>query len=226
MESAGAPGWGGEYVLYGVATRYVFEVVEIVRRRGERIAGYIHNINTHPVPEGLSPVLEVSAIDPAWFDRGLIVPLIVPGYRKALELESRSLGFGCYPVLIDPSAVIASTSTFGIGTHVNAASVVGANSHFGRFVLINRSVSIGHDADVDDFVTFGPGCIVSGSCRIEAGVFIGAGAVVAPEVTIGRNVTVGAGAVVLKDVPDHSVVVGNPGTVIRTDSPGYHGASV
>jgi len=215
-----------KYLLFGVASPYVFEVIESAKRAHIEIAGFIHNQPHIEVPEGLSPVFNLEQLDS--FNRGIpvIIPLITPGYRKKVETQVYKLGFKTFGNLIDPTAIMATSSQWQEGFQVNAGVVIGANCTFGRQVQVNRSTSIGHDVTTGDFVSFGPASVICGTCKIGAGTFIGAAAVVLPEVTIGKNCIIGAGSVVTADVPDYTLVVGNPAKVVKTKIKGYNDVSV
>jgi UDP-3-O-[3-hydroxymyristoyl] glucosamine N-acyltransferase len=89
--------------------------------------------------------------------------------------------------MIDPTAVIAASATFGAGCYVGPASVVSPGSAAGVGCLVNRSCSLGHHTTLGDYVTTGPGIVVAGSCRIEDGAFLGAGCVLAPELRVGES---------------------------------------
>ena len=162
-------------VLYGIGSSYVHEMMEVALRARVEVVAYIDNMQPPGNFPNLHPVLKPRQCDAATKKLPAIIPLVTPGHRKAVAIEMVQLGFSEKAVLIDPSAVIASTTEFGDGFQVNAGVVIGAQSLFGKQVLVNRSVSIGHDAEVEDFVSFGPGCLLCGSCHIETGAFIGGG---------------------------------------------------
>lgn len=214
------------YILYGVGTPYVHEVAESVRRAGGSITALVANLPDVPVPEDLGPVVGVDGIRTEWLELPVVLPLITPGHRKALEGETRELGFRRLARVIDPTSVIADSAALDEGVLVNAGSVIGANCRAGRLALVNRSASVGHDVTLEEYVSLGPGCVLCGSIVMERGAFVGAGAILLPGVRVGANSIVGAGAVVTEDIPARSVVVGNPGRVVREDIAGYNDVSV
>ena len=75
-------------------------------------------------PEDLGPVLSREECSGEIFEVPVHFPLVTPGHRKKLLEESRQTGFHEVASVIDPTAVVASTSSIGAGTHVNAAAVV------------------------------------------------------------------------------------------------------
>lgn len=225
------PGW----IIYACRTSFAVEVAEVVWRRGEDVALLVDNLDAgadlppaaeEPAGEIAAPILRPAELSPEQRAMRAVVPLITPGHRFAVEAEARALGLTSFPALVDPTAVVARTTTVGQGSVVNAAAVLAAATTIGRFVHVNRSASVGHHNVVEDYATLGPGCLLAGQVRIGRGAFVGAGAVCAPEVEVGPDAIVGAGAVVVHDVPAEAVVVGNPARVIRAGAGGYGGVSV
>ena len=225
------PGW----IIYACRTSFAVEVAEVIWRRGGEVALLVDNLEAggeaavaaeDPAGEIGAPVLSPAELLPEQRRLSAVVPLITPGHRFAVEAEARALGLTSFPPLVDPTAVVARTTTIGEGSVVNAAAVLGAATTIGRFVHVNRSASTGHHDLVEDYATLGPGCLLAGQVRIGRGAFVGAGAVCAPEVRVGPDAIVGAGAVVVDDVPAEAVVVGNPARVIREGGGGYGGVSV
>lgn len=215
------PGW----MIYACRTDYTADVLEIIGRRGERAEALVDNLDD-VVPTDDPRVIRAAELSEAMLVLATVIPLITPGHRHLVASEATSRGIVWFPALVDPTSVVAASSTIGEGTVVNAAAVLAAEVSAGRFVHINRSASVGHHSVLEDFSTLGPACVLAGRVRVRSGAFIGAGAVCAPTVTIGANAVVGAGAVVVRDVPDGAVVVGNPARVIREDDLGYGGARV
>jgi len=213
-------------LFYGVGSSYVYESIEIARRAGIIVAGYIHNQPDQPAPVDLSPLYMPDHLERCDHALPVIIPLITPGYRKKVVEELQVRGFGVQGDLIDPTAILAGTVTWQDGFQVNAGVVVGVRCRFGRQVLINRSVSIGHDVTTGDFVTFGPAAVVCGTCTIGSGTFIGTNATILPKVNIGSNSIIAGGAVIRKDVPDRVMVAGNPARIIKTDIQGYNNCPV
>lgn len=218
-----APSW----LLYACRTDYAAEVREILLRSGVGSVVLVDNVGEGDDATALLPgAVAPGQLSPAELALPAAVPLITPGHRHAVVAEALALGVVTFPTLVDPTAVVASTSTLGEGTVVNAGTVVAAETDLGRFVHVNRSASVGHHNVLEDYVTIGPGCILAGRVHLGAGAFVGAGAARAPQVSVGANSVVGAGAVVIADVPDGAVVVGNPARVIRTGGTGYGGVAV
>jgi sugar O-acyltransferase (sialic acid O-acetyltransferase NeuD family) len=215
------------WILFACRSAYSAEVAEIIWRRGEQVEAMVDNMGEPVLLQ--SDIAKVISVDEAAHlirANRCAVPLITPGFRFSAVLELRSLGATRFGSIIDPTSVIARSTSIGSGSIVNALSVVGANSLLGEFVHVNRSASIGHDAHIEDFTTIGPGSILAGHVTVRSGAFVGAGAICSPGITIGANSVVGAGAVITRDVPDLAVVVGNPARVMRSGEFGHGHASV
>jgi sugar O-acyltransferase (sialic acid O-acetyltransferase NeuD family) len=215
-----------DWLIFAHRTPYAAEVAEIIWRCGQEVRVLVDNLDDGPLPSELGTVVAPDDLDADLVGLATVIPQLTPGHRRTIEHQARELGITRFPVLVDPTAVVARRSTLGEGTVVNAAAVVGATSTLGRFVHVNRSASVGHDAVIADYATIGPACALAGHVTLGPGAFVGAGAVLAPKVTIGANAVVGAGAVVVRDVPAGAVVVGNPATILRQGDAGYGGVSV
>jgi hypothetical protein len=212
-------------VVYGVGSTYVHEVDETLRRLQYHVHGYVSNLADGYEPD-LAPLVRSGDMPPSWTHLPVLLPLVTPGYRQALEHEVLALGFTTLATVIDPTSVLASTVAVDAGVLVNAGCVVGANASLKRLVLLNRSVSVGHHVTVQDYATLGPGCTLCAFVTVGQGAFVGAGSVINPHISVGANAVIGSGAVVTRDVPANTVVVGNPARVVREGNPGYNGVSV
>ena len=212
--------------MYGIGSAYVYELDETIRRLSWKVRGYVANLPCGQRPTDLEPLLDVADMPAEWLESPVVFPLVTPGHRAAIAAEAGGLGFTAFPILIDPTSVVALRSSVGEGTFVNAGSVIGARSSLGRFVSVNRSASVGHDAILADYASLGPGCVLCGGCTVDEGAFVGAGATLLPGVTVGRNAVVGAGSVVVADVPPHTLVVGNPARVVKDGIAGHNGVGV
>jgi sugar O-acyltransferase (sialic acid O-acetyltransferase NeuD family) len=215
-----------ECLLLGVGSPYVYEVHESLLRDSWSVRAFIDNQNKGEGPRDLGPVCNLNETPGDWLGLPVLIPMLTPGFKKAIHAQAIEAGFAAFPAHVDPTAIIASSAQLAEGVLINAAATIGAKSQLGPFVILNRSASIGHDAVVESFATLGPGCILCGSTRIGRGAFIGAGAVITPKTRVGANCIVGAGAVVVRDLDDNCVAVGNPARIIKTGVAGYHDVSV
>lgn len=192
--------------IYGVGSTYAWDVVEVAWRCGLDVTCVDNRGGADDRLPGLTDDVDVD--DP--FVLGMSSSL----HRAAGAHGAHGDGHLNPTTLVDPSAVVASTSTLAHGTVVNAGVVIGPHTTVGCHVNLNRSVSIGNVNTVGFAAAFGPGALTADDVHVGAAAFIGAGAVVLPGVRIGRRATVGAGAVVSRDVADFEVVVGNPSSVM------------
>ncbi len=195
--------------VFAVGSPYAWDVVESARRSGvEPVC-----LDNHGGADARLPGLATEP-DPT---RPFVLGLSSGVHRVAGAQAAAAAGFGSPTTLIDPSAVLASTSIPAHGAYANAGVVVASHSEVGCHVNLNRSASIGHDNVIGFGASIGPGAVTTGGVQVGTGAFVGAGATVLPGVAIGRRAIVGAGAVVTKDVPAGAVVAGNPARVVRLE---------
>jgi sugar O-acyltransferase (sialic acid O-acetyltransferase NeuD family) len=203
-------------VLFGVGSSLVVEYEETCKRLGCSVVAGVRN---RPGPTYLSDrakVIDVGAIPAAVKRTPCACPIFTPRHRFVAHEEALAAGFRFAAALIDPTAIVASSSTIGAGSFLNAGCIVGAAAIVAEHVVINRGACIGHHVEIAAFASLGPGVVVGGHVTIGSGAMIGAGAVLLPSVHIGAHAIVGAGAVVVADVPAHAKVLGNPARITET----------
>lgn len=206
-------------VVYAVATPYAWEVVETALRRGLQVRCVDNHGSADPALPGLRPgeadLGDLGPLEQQPFVLGVASPAARAGAARAALAAALT-----HPVpLVDPTAVLASSTVVGHGAYVNAGAVLGAHTTLGCHAHVNRSASVGHHSRIGTFAHVGPGAILAGGVTVGAGAFVGAGSTVLPERTIGAGAIVGAGAVVTKDVAPGDVVLGNPSRVARVAGP-------
>ena len=121
------------------------------------------------------------------------------------------------PVLIHPSAVIASDVQIGKGSVVMAGAVVNPGAKIGCGVIVNTAGSVDHDCMIGDYVHVSVGAHLCGTVRVGDRTWIGAGATVSNNVTICGNCMIGAGAVVIKSIDVPGTYVGVPAEIINRE---------
>jgi hypothetical protein len=213
-------------VIYGIGSPVVADVAETCARLRLSVAAWISNVDGPVFAPAEATVTAASAIPAALFDLAFLVPLFTPGHRHSALLQAQSKGFSSFATLIDPTAVVASSTAVGAGSYVNSLANIGAAGQVGNFVFVNRGASVGHHAAIDELVSLGPACVIAGGVRIGRGAVVGAGAIILPDLEIGANAVVGAGATVTRDVLPGTMVIGNPARVIRSEISGYQGVGV
>jgi sugar O-acyltransferase (sialic acid O-acetyltransferase NeuD family) len=216
---------GESCVFFGVDSDFSVDMFESATRVGVEIKGLVAigqplwDVFGHQPhqPDAIPPLL-------------LSVPFIVtrnnPAIRKKYFIHATELGFRDLVSLIDPTAVVPPSTTFGAGCYVNAGGVLGGQCTLGHAVFINRAASLGHQSILDDYVSIGPGATLASRVRVGAGAMIGAGATIAPGIVVGSNSVITLGAVVHKDVAPNTVVAGNPARTVKTGIAGYRDQGV
>ena len=124
-----------------------------------------------------------------------------------------------FPVLVDPTAVVAADAQLQPGVVVMAHAHVGAGCRLEQGVLVNTMASIDHDSVMGAFASLAPGAITGGCVEIGDRSFLGLGARVIHDIRIGADTVVGAGALVLKNLPGGVVSHGSPAHVKRSRQP-------
>jgi sugar O-acyltransferase (sialic acid O-acetyltransferase NeuD family) len=194
--------------LFGAASDYVLELVETCTRLGQ---DYVEIFNLDSA-DSLNETTRQTKLSNSM---SVMVAQAYPQSRAEAVGKAIEMGAQRFINLVDPTAVVAKSVSFGCGSYINSAVVIGSKSQIGCHVNLNRAAVLGHHVVLEDFVAVGPGAILCGGSHVGTGSFIAAGAVVLPKVKIGENSTIGAGAVVTKDVPASSVVFGNPARFIK-----------
>lgn len=128
--------------------------------------------------------------------------------RKAYE-KAKKLGF-MFPMIIDPTAIVAYSARIGRGVFIGKNAVVNADVVIDDMAIINTGAIIEHDCYVGEFSHVAVGAIICGGVQIEKDVFVGANAVVIQGKRIGNGSIIGAGAVVNKDIASECVAYGVP----------------
>lgn len=210
-----------QVVLFGIGSPIVVEYAETCRRLGWSIFAAIRNRDGEVYFEDRSKIVDSAALDSTVTAFPCLCPLFSPPNRALATREARILGFRFDIAMIDPHAIIATTTCVGAGSFVNAGCVLGAGSSISSHALINRGASIGHHVAIGECVSVGPGAIVGGLVTIDRGAMIGAGAILLPKIKVGAFAVVGAGAVVTRDVLPRTKVVGNPARAIATNLPDF-----
>ena len=122
--------------------------LDIVERQGRyHIAGFVGTEEDRGFTYRGYRMLGVDSDLPAFFARGIRHAFISLGYlgrgrtRDALAARLGTIGFRM-PVLIDPTAVVASDATLGGGTLVGKGVVVNAAATVGRCVILNTGAVV------------------------------------------------------------------------------------
>jgi sugar O-acyltransferase (sialic acid O-acetyltransferase NeuD family) len=204
----------------------IVDIEESCVRLGLDIVAIVKNVEGPDYALSRERVVTADDLDPDLKLCPYVTPFFTPANRLAAHNDAVARGFTREATIIDPAAVVASSTTIGPGSYVNCGAVIGAAARIGAFVFINRSANLGHHVEIDDFASIGPGVTICGGARLQRGAVVGAGAIVLENVEIGRNAVVGAGAVVRESVADHCLVAGNPARIIDPAYAGFRNLSV
>lgn len=136
-----------------------------------------------------------------YFDRGIHNVVICLGYlgkgdiRERLYRKIKDIGYE-FPVISDPSAIIAESALIGEGTFIGKGAIVNAEANIGKMCIVNTMSLVEHECEVDDFVHIAVGAIVCGQVKIGKSAFLGANSTVIQCRTISPNQVVPAGETV------------------------------
>lgn len=213
-------------VLYGSTSSIIVDVEETCARLGLTIAAIVKNVAGDDFALSGAPIMAPADVPASLTSLPFAVPIFGPAHRRHASEDARRRGFERAATLVDPTAMVAASTSIGPGSYVNCGVAIGGAGRIGAFVFVNRSASIGHHADIADFVSIGPGAHIAGGVRLGRGTVVSTGAIILPRIAIGSNSVIGAGSVVTEPVPDCCLVVGNPGRVVATDYAGYQNMSV
>lgn len=129
--------------------------------------------------------------------------------RRAVFEAARVRGF-YFPMLVHPSAILASDVRLSDGTQVLAGAILQAGVRVAENALLNTGCIVDHDCEIGSHAHLAPRVTLSGGVRIGVGAHLGTAATVIQGVTIGAGAIVAAGAVVIRDVAPGSRVLGVP----------------
>lgn len=132
--------------------------------------------------------------------------------RNLIYAQLTKIGY-ILPVIIDPSAQIASDVVINAGTFVGKNAVVNSNTTVEEACIINTGAIIEHDVRIGFNTHVAAGAVICGMCQVGKNCLVGANATVIQQVKIGSHSIVGAGAVLLHDVDANSTVYGNPARI-------------
>ena len=134
--------------------------------------------------------------------------------RRKLYHRIKNLGFQI-PIIIDPTAIIASEVQVEEGVFIGKRAVVNSGSKIGNNAIINTGAIVEHNCCIGEFSHISPGTTICGHVRIGNDTHIGSGSVVRQQITIGDSALIGAGSVVVKDISGHVKAYGNPCKVVE-----------
>lgn len=135
--------------------------------------------------------------------------------REKLYSLLTETGFNL-PVIIDPSAIVASDTSILEGTFIGKRAVVNSGTIIDKCAIINTGAIIEHDCTIGKFVHISPAATVCGVVNVGDYSHVGAGSTIRQQITIGERALIGAGSVVVDDIPSGVIAFGNPCKVKKT----------
>jgi carbonic anhydrase/acetyltransferase-like protein (isoleucine patch superfamily) len=195
-------------IILGVRSPMVVEYEESCRRATIEISACV-SVSGTPRCAAVEKVVDLADFEPCATDAEFLPCAFSPTRREELFELGCFLGLKPAEALVDPTAIVASTTRIGEASYVNAGVVIGAMSLLGSGILINRASNLGHHTFISDFVSIGPGVTLAGNIRVGRGAMVGAGSVIYPNLKVGAGAFISAGSVVRRDVPDNVLVAGN-----------------
>lgn len=160
-------------VGYGGHAKSVADCIE--RSKKFRIVGYTDKKEQ----QSSYTYLGTDAVWESCFEQGLENVAIGIGYlgkgnlREKLFSSLKAIGFH-FPVIADPSAIIAKSAQIGEGTFVGKKAVINAEAVIGKMCIINTSAIVEHECRIKDFSHIAVGTILCGQVEIGEATFIGA----------------------------------------------------
>ena len=94
-----------------------------------------------------------------------------------------------FPVIIDPSAVVAPTAEMRHGVFIGQQAVVSVGAELGKFAIVCSRAGVGHDTKLGDFAMLRPAATLLGHMSVGARAYIAAGVVVRHDVGEGETLS-------------------------------------
>ena len=214
-----------ERLLIVGASGHAHAVLALLRRLGtHRVMGLIDDTRpagglVHGLPV-LGGVADLPQLCAAYGFDQVVIAIGDNGRRQQISDQlRRRLPQLRWPVLVDPTAVVAEPARLGEGTVILPLAHVGPGARLGPGCLLNTRSSLDHDGQMEPFSSLAPGVHCGGRVQIGERAAVGLGASVVQHVRVGADTVVGAGAVVLDSLPPQVVAHGVPARVVRSRSP-------
>lgn len=188
-------------------------VVDAIESKGEyEIAGFLDHVTHKNFEYRGYKVIGCDGDLQELFDSGIRYAFVCVGFlgkgtvRNRLYKCLKEIGF-TIPIIIDPSAVLASDVRIGEGSFVGKRAVINANAFVGRMTIINTGAIIEHDCVIADFCHIAIAGVICGMVQLKENVFVGANATVIQGLCVGENAVIGAGSIVVKDIRENTKFV-------------------
>ena len=193
-----------EIVLIGGGGHALSVADAIISGKSYKIAGYTDVSDTHIPLRYLGTDDMLGSL----YKKGVLNAAICIGYlgtsdvREILYKKVKDIGFN-FPVIKDPSAVIADGAVIGDGTFIGKNVVVNVDAFIGKMCIINTGAIIEHGCYVGDFAHIAVGAVLCGRVTVERAAFVGANATIIQGRKVLEHQIVGAG-VTLRSIMSES----------------------
>lgn len=127
--------------------------------------------------------------------------------RNLLYKKVKNLGYKL-PIIIDPSAVVASDAEIGEGTFIGKGCIVNSAVRVGKMCIINTGAIVEHDNQIGNYSHISVNTTLCGNVTVGENTFIGANATIIQGKKIDSGSIVGAGSIVLRDTSQNEKVYG------------------
>lgn len=115
--------------------------------------------------------------------------------RNRLAEKLQEIGF-LFPVIVDPTAIVAETAEIGEGTFVGKRAVVNVDVRIGKHCIINSCSLIEHDCHIGDFTHIAVSACVCGGVNVGRECLVGANATIIQGMAVSDYNIIPAGAVI------------------------------
>ncbi|MEY8509748.1 acetyltransferase [Lachnospiraceae bacterium 42-17] len=141
-----------------------------------------------------------------YFEKGVKYAFITLGFlggasniRTLLYEKLKNIGYKL-PVIIDPSAIIASDVKIGEGSFIGKGCIVNSAAHVEEMCIINTGAVIEHDNEIGSYSHISVNSTLCGNVTVGSYTFIGANATIIQGKNIGSKSIIGAGSIILRDI--------------------------
>ncbi len=204
-------------IIYGAGGfgREVAWMVERIncRRQEWNLLGFVDDVKTELHGKKLNglPVLGGKA----WFAANqeeiyVTCPVGSSKGRRSMYEHLAQYANVKWATLIDPTAIVGTTSSIGSGSIVCCGARITVNSKIGMGVVINIGSTVGHNSQLGEFTTLYVNSIVSGTVEIGENTEIGSGAFIREYLKVCRDVVIAPLTSVLSDISVPGTYAGNP----------------
>lgn len=137
-----------------------------------------------------------------------------PGFRIDMFAKLVELGVEI-PVIISPTAHVASSALIGKGTIVMHQSLVNTEAVIGENCILNTGSLIEHESIVGDHCHISTKVVLNGQCTVGSRCFVGSCSVLSNNISIADDTLISAGSVLLRSLESPGTYIGNPLRKIR-----------